>query len=80
MSDHRGYSYALVRKINMADPEHLGVQLGKYCVENDVSVQHIADAMDVSRTAVYAWFEGKSRPTGAVKEKILAFISKPGVG
>ena len=55
-----GYSQQLVKANKAADQKLQGVRLGKLCIENDVPVSYVAEAFNVSRTAVYAWFTGKS--------------------
>lgn len=63
MSDARGYSYALVKAINAADPKLLGVQLGRMCVAQDIPVMQVAEKFGVSRQTVYWWFTGTYKPT-----------------
>jgi hypothetical protein len=55
-----GYSQQLVKANKKADQKLHGVRLGRLCIENDVPVIEVAKVFNVSRTAVYAWFTGKS--------------------
>jgi hypothetical protein len=55
-----GYSQQLVKANKAADQTLQGVRLGKMCIEKDVPVTKVAEVFHVSRTAVYAWFTGKS--------------------
>lgn len=58
-----GYSQQLVKANKSANQKLRGVQLGKYCIKNDIPVAYVAQSLDVSRTAVYAWFKGESEMT-----------------
>jgi hypothetical protein len=62
MSKSRGYSHNLVKLIEGADPQLIGVQLGRMCIENDIPVREIATALNVSRMTVYHWFAGRFTP------------------
>jgi predicted transcriptional regulator len=61
---------------SVADQTSLGVKFGKFCIKNDISVTDVATSLGVSRPAVYNWFRGSSKPTGATCEKIERFIAK----
>lgn len=58
----RGYSLDMYKAIHSADPMHIGVQLGRLCVDKNISVTKVADDMGVSRLTVYNWFLGKVYP------------------
>jgi hypothetical protein len=62
MSKSRGYSHNLVKLIEGADPQLIGVQLGRMCIENDIPVREIATSLNVSRMTVYHWFAGRFTP------------------
>lgn len=62
MNKSRGYSHNLVKLIEGADPQLIGVQLGRMCIENDIPVREIATALNVSRMTVYHWFAGRFTP------------------
>ena len=62
MSKSRGYSHNLVKLIEGADPQLIGVQLGRMCIENDIPVGEIATSLNVSRMTVYHWFAGRFTP------------------
>jgi DNA-binding XRE family transcriptional regulator len=74
-NDSRGYSYALVKEVQAADPNHAGVRLGLYCIEHNISVEAIAKQFDVSRHSIYSWFRGKFHPRAAQVSKIEALIN-----
>ncbi len=60
-----GYSQQLVKANKKANQKLLGVQLGRYCIKQDIPVAYVAQSLGVSRTAVYAWFKGESEMTDA---------------
>lgn len=72
----RGYSLRLVKANQSADSKKIGVQLGRYCIANDISVYDIAIEFDVSRMAVYSWFTGVSDPHPTKAEEIAAMLKK----
>jgi hypothetical protein len=76
MSDARGYSYALVKAINAADPKLLGVRLGRVCVANDVPVSTIATRCGVSRQAVYWWFTGVFTPKPSFTDTLTEILKE----
>jgi hypothetical protein len=70
-----GYSIALLRKVEAADPNQLGVQLGRFCINNDIPVTVVAERFGVSRAAVYCWFAGAYVPNKTLHDRITKFIS-----
>ena len=72
----RGYSYRLVKAVQAADPNLVGVKLGLHCIANDIPVWEIADKLGVSRMAVYSWFTGVSKPHPLKAEIIQKYLSK----
>lgn len=66
----KGYSRNFIESNKCADPLHVGVQLGRICIERDIPVQDVANYLNVSRQAVYCWFLGKTKPHPA-KRKVL---------
>ncbi len=62
MNKSRGYSHNLVKLIEGANQQLIGVQLGRMCIENDIPVREIATALNVSRMTVYHWFAGRFTP------------------
>jgi len=55
----RPYSDKLLIHLANADPERVGVQLAKLCVEAKLPATSIAGYFNVSRMAVHGWFRGK---------------------
>jgi hypothetical protein len=70
-----GYSVTLLRKVKAADPKLIGVQLGRFCIANDIPVAVIADKFGVSRAAVYCWFVGTYAPNKKLHGRITKLIS-----
>ena len=70
----RGYSYRFVKAVEAADAELIGVQLGLFCIANDVTVNRIAEHFNVSRMTVYSWFTGVSKPHPRKAERIAKFL------
>lgn len=70
----RGYSYRLVKANKTADPKHIGVKLGKFCIANDITVIEIADMFKVSRMTIYNWFIGETVPHKAAVAQIEKLI------
>jgi transcriptional regulator with XRE-family HTH domain len=54
----------------------LGVKLGRACIKAGVSVAQVAADFDVSRTAVYAWFCGRSSPKWRLESAIEKYIKE----
>jgi len=50
--------------------------LGKLCIDKDISVIEVANYFSVSRTAIYAWFLGKSQPNKIHETKIYKYLKK----
>jgi|DEB0MinimDraft_3_1074331.scaffolds.fasta_scaffold414531_1 hypothetical protein len=60
--DNRGYSKRIAEVNANANPDSLGVQLGRYCIQHEIPIMEIARMFGVSRMSVYSWFTGKSEP------------------
>ena len=67
-----GYSARMVSDIEGADPEHIGVRLGKLCVARNVPVSNVAEKFGVTRQTVYTWFRGGSLP----KEPVYTLVNE----
>jgi len=74
--NNRGYSRKFVDANHKADPFHVGVQLGRICIERDIPVQDVAEHLDVSRQAVYMWFLGKSLPHPKKREVLWDLLNR----
>ena len=70
-----GYSLRLIDRNKAADPDHLGVRLGRQCINKGVPVSDVAERFGVSRQTVYNWFSGAVSPADSLAADIKAFIS-----
>ena len=71
-----GYSVKFAKAVAKADQDLVGVMLGRLCIDKDISVIEVAKHFDVSRTAVYDWFLGRSIPNKAHEVKIYKYLKK----
>lgn len=55
----RTYSDKLLVQLQEGDSTLLGVQLGRLCVEANLPVAYVAEALEVSRNTVHLWFRGQ---------------------
>lgn len=75
----RGYSFRLVKAnqaAQAADPENIGVKLGRYCITNDIPVSIIAAKLGVTRMTIYNWFTGVGMPNKDKVRKIEKLLTK----
>jgi predicted transcriptional regulator len=72
----KGYSLLMADEIKSADPQLLGVQLGRVCLNKDIPVSDVASFFGVSRMTVYSWFRGKSTVSGKHAEKMKKLVDK----
>jgi hypothetical protein len=72
----KGYSILTIQEIKEANPNLLGVKLGKICVGRDIPVKDVAEYFGVSRVTVYAWFRGSGVVSGKHVEKVRVLIGK----
>lgn len=76
MSRAKGYSRNFIQTNKQADPFHVGVVLGRICIERDIPVQDVAEYLTVSRQTVYMWFIGRTNPQPKQRERILLLIDR----
>jgi hypothetical protein len=55
----RSYGDKFLIELRDADPNRLGVQLGRLCVEANLPALYVAKVLQVSKTTIYAWFRGQ---------------------
>lgn len=72
----QGYTIRVAEAINSADGDLLGVQLGRLCLQHDVSVSKVASYLGVTRQTVYSWFTGKSQPQPEHEYAVGALVAK----
>ncbi len=71
-----GYSLLTAHRINTADKSFIGVKLGRLCVKKGIPVRDVAEFLNVSHTAVYAWFKGEVSVSHRYRADIEYLISK----
>ena len=54
------YTVKVVELNAAADQTLLGVRLGRLCISQDISVNHVAKYLNVTKATVYKWFAGKA--------------------
>jgi DNA-binding XRE family transcriptional regulator len=70
-----GYSLSLIKQIN-GTPFTPFTRLAMKAIELDVSIVDIADHLEVSRTAVYAWFLGRYEPSADKFTKLEKYLER----
>ena len=71
-----GYSVQTLKDNAAADAGRLGVRLGRLCIDKNISVAEVAEAMQVSRQTVYNWFRGTKSPCAKKRAKrVEAYIA-----
>lgn len=75
-----GYSLR-IRNLNQnADMSSLGVELGRFCIDRDISVKEVADEFGVTRTTVYNWFCGATTPQLTTEPFIQEYMDEMETG
>ena len=72
----RGYSQNIVEQNEQANPEHLGVLLGKLCIHLKYPVTNVAKDLGISRQAVYDYFLGRVKPVKSREDEINKLIQR----
>jgi hypothetical protein len=55
----RPYGDKLLRSLQTAEEETLGIELGRVCVAANIPAAYVAIALEASRMTVYSWFRGQ---------------------
>jgi hypothetical protein len=71
-----GYSQKLVDANKKADADSLGVALGRFCIEREITATQVAVELGVSRMTVYNWFWGEFAPSPTYSEQIERFMAR----
>jgi DNA-binding XRE family transcriptional regulator len=76
-----GYTLGTARRNKLAlassgSSKKLGVQLGKLCIRNDISVAYIASELGISRPTVYNWFLGYTNPSASLTPSVSKLLTK----
>lgn len=69
-----GYSSRLIKEIQQAPQNLLGVQLGRVCVEHDIPIADVATFLGSTRMSVYTWFRGNVKVSDKYAAKVQALI------
>jgi len=69
-----GYSVRLTQHNKDADPQRIGVRLGRACIDKNVSVIEAARVLRVSRQTLYNWFSGKAVPLARFVPAVEAYL------
>ena len=75
MRRKRGYDQFVVRDVMAATPVTPAIELGQFCVAHNIPVEQVADRLGVTRTTVYSWFTGKSKPRPAKVEALIELLA-----
>ena len=70
----KGYSIAFKEKSDAADGKNPGVQFGRFCIKQGISVNEVAEHFNVTRMAVYKWFRGDVTPPKYRVEEFQRFM------
>jgi len=70
-----GYSLSLIKQVNQTAFTPF-TRLAMKAIEHDVSIVEIAEHLEVSRTAVYAWFLGKYEPSDDKFTKLEKYLER----
>lgn len=73
---NRGYSYDLIQRIKASDQTLPTVKLGLMCVEKNIAIDEVAEAMGTTRQTVYSWFTGKYKPRHIQLKKIEQLLAE----
>lgn len=71
-----GYSMSLVYANKKADTKNPGVALGRFCIDNNISVLRVSEGLGVSRMTVYNWFSGAFWPSDDHTSAIQRFTGR----
>lgn len=69
----RPYGQKFLIGLQNGDPDSMGIQLGRLCVDANIPAAYVAKALNTSRMTIYSWFRGQSVREKKRKE-ILVFM------
>lgn len=72
----RGYSTLFIQSVEDANPNLIGVKLGKLCIKKEIPVIDIANYFKVSRMSVYSWFRGERHVGDRYLDRMNKLIEK----
>lgn len=71
-----GYTLKIHRLNEEANEDLLGVQLGRFCIANDIPVSDVMEYFKVSKQTVYNWYAGINDPKGDNRDAIRKYLNK----
>jgi DNA-binding phage protein len=71
-----GYTLAIVQANKIASRSNLGVRLGRACIAADIPISQVAQDFNVTRTTIYNWFSGTTRPSMRMESAIEQYIKE----
>lgn len=74
----RTYSEKFLKELMVADPNSLGVRLGRLCVDANLPAAYVAIALECSRMTIYSWFRGRgvSEKKHKLVEVFMVLVNK----
>lgn len=72
----RGYDTTVAHKVLGLTPSTAVVELGQFCVRNNVPVAYVAQRLSVSRATVYSWFLGRSTARSRAEADAAALLAE----
>jgi DNA-binding phage protein len=71
-----GYTLAIVQANKIASRSNLGVKLGRACITANIPISQVAQDFNVTRTTIYNWFSGATRPSMRMESAIEQYIKE----
>ena len=72
----RGYSQSVIEANQQANPDNVGVLLGRACIAQKYPISLVAKELEISRQAVYHYFSGNANPAKDKEDLIYNIIQR----
>ena len=72
----RQFSQKIIDSLTDEGKEGVAIELGRVCLKHGYTVAEVADVFGVSRPTVYNWFNGMTKPSRRMLEKIQKLIDR----
>lgn len=72
----RKFSQKIIDSLTDDSKEGVAIELGRVCLKHGYTVAEVADVFAVSRPTVYNWFNGTTKPSRRMREKIQKLIDR----
>lgn len=72
----RQFSQKIIDSLTDEGKEGVAIELGRVCLKHGYTVAEVADVFGVSRPTVYNWFNGMTKPSRRMREKIQKLIDR----